>query len=110
MNRAWVCKGFWEWREAAFRPRRAARGGLPAPASAQKRLRDGFRQWLILWRYINMKVFVAGGTGAIGGHAIPALVRAGHHVTALVRTPQKAALLSKRGATPVMVSIFDRAA
>jgi uncharacterized protein YbjT (DUF2867 family) len=57
-----------------------------------------------------MKVFVAGGTGAIGGHAVPALVRAGHEVSALARTPEKAALLSKRGATPRMVSIFDRAA
>jgi len=57
-----------------------------------------------------MKVFVAGGTGAIGGHAVPALVRAGHDVSALARTPEKAALLRKRGATPVVVSIFDRAA
>jgi nucleoside-diphosphate-sugar epimerase len=57
-----------------------------------------------------VKVFVAGGTGAIGGHAVPALVRAGHDVTALARTSDKAALLRKRGATAVMVSIFDRAA
>lgn len=57
-----------------------------------------------------MKVFVAGATGAIGRHAVPALVRAGHEVTALARTPEKAALLSKRGATPIMLSIFDRAA
>lgn len=57
-----------------------------------------------------MKVFVVGGTGAIGGHAVPALVRAGHEVTALARTPEKAALLSKQGATPIMVSIFDSAA
>jgi nucleoside-diphosphate-sugar epimerase len=57
-----------------------------------------------------MKVFVAGGTGAIGSYAVPALVRAGHQVTALARTTEKAALLSRRGATPIMVSIFDRAA
>jgi nucleoside-diphosphate-sugar epimerase len=57
-----------------------------------------------------MKVFVAGGTGAIGGFAVPALVRAGHQVTALARTPEKAALLSQRGATPTTASIFDRAA
>ena len=30
-----------------------------------------------------MKVFVTGGTGAIGGHAVPALVGQGHTVTAL---------------------------
>jgi nucleoside-diphosphate-sugar epimerase len=58
----------------------------------------------------DMKVFVAGGTGAIGGHAVPALVRSGHQVTALARTPEKAALLSKLGVRPVVASIFDRAA
>jgi nucleoside-diphosphate-sugar epimerase len=57
-----------------------------------------------------MRVFVAGGTGAIGGHAVPALVRAGHEVTALARTPEKAARLSQQGATAVTVSIFDWAA
>lgn len=57
-----------------------------------------------------MKLFVVGGTGAIGGHAVPALVRAGHRVTALARTPEKAAQLLKQGASPVTVSLFDRAA
>jgi nucleoside-diphosphate-sugar epimerase len=57
-----------------------------------------------------MKVFVTGGTGAIGGHAVPALLAAGHAVTALARSPEKAAELSERGAEPVRVSIFDRAA
>ncbi len=57
-----------------------------------------------------MNVFVVGGTGAIGGHAVPALVRAGHTVTALARTPEKAVQLSKQGASPITVSMFDRAA
>jgi nucleoside-diphosphate-sugar epimerase len=57
-----------------------------------------------------MRVFVTGGTGAIGGHAVPALVRAGHAVTALARTPDKAAALAAQGATPVSVSLFDPAA
>jgi nucleoside-diphosphate-sugar epimerase len=57
-----------------------------------------------------MRVFVAGGTGAIGGHAIPALVRDGHTVTALARTPEKAAALTAQGATAVSVSLFDRSA
>ncbi|MPY79917.1 MAG: NAD(P)H-binding protein [Actinophytocola sp.] len=56
-----------------------------------------------------MKVFVTGGTGAVGSHAVPALVRAGHSVTALARTPEKAATLRAQGATPVTVSLFDRA-
>lgn len=57
-----------------------------------------------------MKVFVTGGTGAIGGHAVPALIAAGHAVTALARSPEKAAELSERGAEPVRISIFDRVA
>jgi uncharacterized protein YbjT (DUF2867 family) len=46
-----------------------------------------------------MNVFVVGGTGAIGGHAVPSLVCAGHTVTALARTPEKAVQLSKQGAS-----------
>ena len=56
-----------------------------------------------------MKVFLLGGTGAIGGHALPALVAAGHEVSALARTPDKAAAVAAQGADPVMVSMFDRA-
>jgi nucleoside-diphosphate-sugar epimerase len=55
-----------------------------------------------------MRVFVTGGTGAIGGHAVPALVRAGHAVTALARSTVKAGLLESHGAEPVFVSLFDR--
>lgn len=58
----------------------------------------------------HMRVFVTGGTGAVGSHAVPALIRAGHSVTALARFPEKAATLRGQGATPVRVSLFDRAA
>lgn len=57
-----------------------------------------------------MKVFLLGGTGAIGRHALPVLVGAGHAVSALVRSPEKAAAVRAQRATPVMVSMFDRAA
>ncbi|MGH8622578.1 MAG: NAD-dependent epimerase/dehydratase family protein, partial [Burkholderiales bacterium] len=57
-----------------------------------------------------MKCFVTGGTGAIGSHAVPALIAAGHTVTAVARSPDKAAKLSDQGAAPVRVSIFDRVA
>jgi nucleoside-diphosphate-sugar epimerase len=57
-----------------------------------------------------VKVFVTGGTGAIGRYAVPALIAAGHAVTALARSPEKAAQLSEQGAEPVRVSIFDRVA
>jgi uncharacterized protein len=39
-----------------------------------------------------MKIVMAGGTGFLGPHLAEALLRAGHHVTVLVRRPGKAAL------------------
>lgn len=57
-----------------------------------------------------MKVFVTGGTGAIGGHTIPALVEAGHQVTALARSAEKDAVLERQGAKPVRVGLFDQPA
>lgn len=57
-----------------------------------------------------MKVFVLGGTGAIGSHAVPALVGDGHTVSALARTPAKARQVIAQGATPIEVSMFDRSA
>ncbi len=59
---------------------------------------------------MSVRVFLLGGTGAIGGHALPALVAAGHEVSALVRTPEKAAVVAAQGAEPVVVSMFDAAA
>ncbi|MEZ0053693.1 nucleoside-diphosphate-sugar epimerase [Mycobacterium sp. MAA66] len=56
-----------------------------------------------------MRVFVTGGTGAIGGYAVPALVAAGHTVTALARTAAKAEVLHSQGAVTAEVSLFDRA-
>lgn len=55
-----------------------------------------------------MRIFLTGGTGAIGRYATPALVAAGHTVSALARTPDKAATLKSQGAQPVSVSLFDR--
>jgi nucleoside-diphosphate-sugar epimerase len=56
----------------------------------------------------DVRIFLTGGTGAIGGHAVPALVSAGHSVSALARSDAKADELRRHGATPVDVSIFDR--
>jgi nucleoside-diphosphate-sugar epimerase len=56
-----------------------------------------------------MKLFLAGATGAIGRYAVPALVAAGHEVTGVARSDAKADWLRERGASPVAVSIFDRA-
>jgi dihydroflavonol-4-reductase len=44
-----------------------------------------------------MKVLVTGATGFVGGHLVDLLLRAGAVVTALARSPQKAAALAGRG-------------
>ncbi len=54
-----------------------------------------------------MKIFVVGGTGAIGRPSVRALVDEGHAVMALARTAVRAAELERTGATPVQVSMFD---
>src|SRR4029453_14792417 len=56
----------------------------------------------------NMRVFVAGATGALGRHLVPGLVAAGHEVTATTRTPGKGARLHEAGAEPVVVDGLDR--
>jgi nucleoside-diphosphate-sugar epimerase len=57
-----------------------------------------------------VKVFVTGATGALGPHAVRALTVAGHVVSALVRSDANVAVVSKLGATPIRVSLFDEAA
>jgi nucleoside-diphosphate-sugar epimerase len=54
-----------------------------------------------------MRVFVAGATGVIGRRAVALLVSAGHDVTGIARTPEKAELLRALGATPVTVGLLD---
>ncbi|MGH9138117.1 MAG: NAD-dependent epimerase/dehydratase family protein [Acidimicrobiales bacterium] len=54
-----------------------------------------------------MKVFVAGATGVVGTPTVRALIRAGHDVTAIGRSPEKRELLRSLRATPVNVSLFD---
>ena len=44
-----------------------------------------------------MKTFLTGATGFVGGHLVDRLLAAGHEVTALVRSPDKARGLSARG-------------
>jgi nucleoside-diphosphate-sugar epimerase len=56
-----------------------------------------------------MRVFVTGATGALGQHLVPALVAAGHEVTATTRTQSKTGQLRAAGAVPVVVDGLDRA-
>jgi nucleoside-diphosphate-sugar epimerase len=57
-----------------------------------------------------MKVFVAGATGVLGKRAVARLVEAGHDVTGVARSEEKADLVRSLGATPVTVDLFDAAA
>ena len=57
-----------------------------------------------------MRVFVTGATGALGQHLVPALIAAGHQVTATTRTPGKAGQLREAGAEPAVVDGLDREA
>jgi 2-alkyl-3-oxoalkanoate reductase len=54
-----------------------------------------------------MRVLVAGATGAIGQQLIPALITAGHQVTATTRSPAKLAGLRQAGAEPAVVDGLD---
>jgi nucleoside-diphosphate-sugar epimerase len=49
-----------------------------------------------------MRIFLTGGTGYVGSAVLDALLRAGHDVTALVRDPEKAERVSRRGVHPVV--------
>src|SRR5437764_11511776 len=55
-----------------------------------------------------MKIFVAGGSGAIGMRLIPQLVSQGHTVTAMTRSEGKRARLERLGAEPVRADALDR--
>jgi nucleoside-diphosphate-sugar epimerase len=54
-----------------------------------------------------MNVFVAGATGVIGRRLLPLLNAAGHTVTAMTRSDERAAALREVGATPVVCDVFD---
>ena len=56
-----------------------------------------------------MNVFVTGAAGFIGGSIATGLVKAGHHVTGLVRSAEQAAELTALGIAPVIGSLDDAA-
>ena len=53
------------------------------------------------------RVFVTGATGVLGRRALPVPIEAGHAVTAVTRTADKADAVRRAGAEPVTVDLFD---
>ncbi|MEI2579566.1 NAD-dependent epimerase/dehydratase family protein [Scytonema sp. PRP1] len=54
-----------------------------------------------------MKIFVAGGTGAIGRPTLDQLLARGHNVVALTRTEERAQSLAAQGIEPAIADVFD---
>ena len=57
-----------------------------------------------------MRIFIAGASGAVGRPLVRRLAEAGHEVTGMTRTPEKAAALRELGAVPVVADALDREA
>jgi nucleoside-diphosphate-sugar epimerase len=56
----------------------------------------------------EMRVFIAGATGAIGTQLVPRLVAAGHEVHGMTRSESKKVMLEELGAVPVVADALDR--
>jgi nucleoside-diphosphate-sugar epimerase len=55
-----------------------------------------------------MRVALTGATGYIGSHVLTELQEHGHQVAALVRDGSNADVVAARGATPIVVDLYDR--
>lgn len=56
---------------------------------------------------MSLRVFVAGASGVLGRRVVPALVAAGHSVTANVRDADARRRVQESGATPATVDLFS---
>jgi nucleoside-diphosphate-sugar epimerase len=54
-----------------------------------------------------VRVFLAGASGVIGGRLVPQLLAAGHEVTGMTRSPQRAGALERGGARAVVCDALD---
>jgi nucleoside-diphosphate-sugar epimerase len=59
---------------------------------------------------VDVRIFLAGASGAIGRRLTPLLRAAGHHVTGSTRSADKAEELKAHGVEAVIVDIFDAGA
>jgi nucleoside-diphosphate-sugar epimerase len=55
----------------------------------------------------DVKIFVAGGTGAIGRPLLPRLLAKGHSIVAMVRSTEKVQALVDQGIEPAVADVFD---
>src|SRR5690348_4178993 len=55
----------------------------------------------------DMKIFIAGASGAIGQHLVPQLVERGHEVVGTTRSAAKTEALRALGAEPVVLDALD---
>jgi nucleoside-diphosphate-sugar epimerase len=54
-----------------------------------------------------VRVMLIGSTGVLGSAALPLLLAAGHQVSGLARNNERAAVIKKMGAEPVVADLFD---
>jgi nucleoside-diphosphate-sugar epimerase len=54
-----------------------------------------------------MRVFITGATGVVGSRAVPLLLQAGHHVTAMSRSAANREALARMGAAAAEADLFD---
>src|SRR5262245_49621283 len=54
-----------------------------------------------------MKIFIAGGTGAIGRPLVTELLANGHELAARTRSPEKAQAFAEQGIEPAIADVFD---
>ncbi|HSE42682.1 MAG TPA: NAD(P)H-binding protein [Acidobacteriota bacterium] len=54
-----------------------------------------------------MKIFLAGGTGAVGRPLITKLLAKGHTLVALIRSSEKVQNLVEQGIEPATADVFD---
>lgn len=59
---------------------------------------------------MSTRILLAGAAGAVGRRLTPLLVGAGHAVFGTTRSPDKAELLRRCGAEPLVVDVFDEEA
>jgi nucleoside-diphosphate-sugar epimerase len=57
-----------------------------------------------------MRVVLTGATGFVGSHVLTELQEHGHEVVALVRDDSHADVVAARGATPIVIDLYDRPA